>query len=416
MAHISYKYKLLPSKRQEKSLSQMAGSTRWLWNYMLDLNQKQYAIDKKFIFGFNMNLLLPELKAQHIWLKDPPSQTLQQKCIDLDRALKSVWKSGFGFPKFKSKHKTKDSFRIPQTNGHIKISESHIKIPKLGEIKWKYHRSLTGILKSITISRDIDDWVVSVLCEIPDVALITDVDQSKTIGIDLGVAHFATLSDGTKIDSPNLLKKKLKYLKKYQRQLSKKTKGSNNRKKAAKRISKIHRYIRNQRSDWLHKISTTLVQKYDVICIEDLQIKKLIEKKQMSRAISDQGWGIFTGLLAQKATARGTHVTKIGTYMPSTKTCSACGTIRQMKLSDRVYICENNRCADYLKTKDRDWNAAINIHFWGLTATQNINLHTPGMGGINACGDTSAQDDDHFIEQHLGVSMNQEAVCPSGPQ
>jgi putative transposase len=169
MVNIAYKYRLKPNKSHQKLLSQMAGSTRWLWNHMLDLNKKQYAIDKKFLFAYDMHAMLPALKSANTWLKDIPSQSLQQKCTDLDRALKSVWKSGFGFPQFKSKHKSRDSFRIPQTNGHIKISDSHIHIPKIGSIKWHYHQPITGTVKSVTITRDINHWYISVLCEIADV-------------------------------------------------------------------------------------------------------------------------------------------------------------------------------------------------------------------------------------------------------
>jgi len=139
----------------------------------------------------------------------------------------------------------------------------------------------------------------------------------------------------------------------------------------------------------LHQLSNKIVNQYDVICVEDLKIKQLLAKKQLSRSISDQGWGIFVGQLQYKAQLRGKHLTKINTYLPSTKTCSCCGATRQMKLSDRVYVCENHKCTDYLKTKDRDQNAAMNIHFWGLMATPNI-VYTLGTGEIKACEDTSA--------------------------
>jgi len=411
MAHIAHKYKLLPTKTQEKTLAQMGGSTRWLWNYMLDLNQKTYQETKKFVFAIDMANLLPELKSQNIWLKDTPSQSLQQKCIDLDRSLKSVWKSGFGFPKFKAKHKSSDSFRIPQNSKgtQIRAYGTHLFMPKLGKVKWVMHRPLpeNSKIKSITITKDIDDWFVSVLLEIPNIEPMKYIDANKTVGLDLGVASFATLSDGTKIESPNFLKKSLRKLKHYQRQLKHKTKGSNNIKKQYTKIAKIHRDIRNARMNWLHHQSKDLVSKYDVICIENLKIKDLLEKKQMSRSIADQGWGIFVSHLQYKAVLSGKHVTKIGTYEPSTKTCSCCGNIRSMKLSDRVYVCENPKCNDYLKAKDRDINAATNIHFWGLMATEGVSFvsNTDGISEINACGDTITCQSNIIDE----VSMKQEA-------
>lgn len=376
---------------------------------MLDLNIKKYEAEKKFIFFMEMANQLPKLKQQYEWLKTPPSQSLQQTCMNLDRAIQAVWKSKFGFPKFKSKVKSRDSCRIPQSCGQIKVNDQYITVPKLGQVKWKYHRPLTGTLKSITITLDIDRWYVSVLCETPDIDAITEVDKSRTIGIDLGVSNFATLSDGTKIASPNFLKKQLRKLKYQQRFTKNKIKGSNNGKKQYAHIAKIHRKIRNQRSDWLHKLSRDLVKKYDVICVEDLKIKELLEKKQISRSIADQGWGIFVDQLKHKTQSKGKHLTKINTYLPSTKTCSCCGNTKIMKLSDRVYICENSKCSDYLKTKDRDHNAAINIHVWGLMATPSIQLYTPGTGGIKACGDTLTHECQAY-DWHHEVSEKQEAA------
>jgi putative transposase len=397
---------------------------------MLDLNQKYYQENKKFKFAIDMANLLPELKKEHAWLKDTPSQSLQQKCIDLDHALKSVWKSNFGFPKFKAKHKSSDSFRIPQTNGHIKITPDHIQIPKIGKIDWCYHRPIpeNSKIKNITITKDIDDWYVSILLEIPDVPLMTHVDKNKTVGIDLGLNSFAILSDGSIIESQRFAKKAAKRLRHYQRQLKHKVNGSANSKKAYKRIAKIHRDIRNARSNWLHCQSKALVEKYDVICIENLSIKEMQSKyhkyngklkapeDRRGRSIADQGWGIFVNQLMYKAAHKGKHVTKIGEFDPSTQTCSCCGTRKEgsnkLKLSDREFICQNSSCNDYLKAKDRDINAAINIHFWGLMQTKIEFLEvvdTDGTSEINACGDTQQALCDQAYDWPIGVSTNQEA-------
>jgi putative transposase len=412
MAHRAYKYKLNPTPSQLVQLAQFAGSTRWLWNYMLDANIREYQANKKFIFKYELNRMIPELKKQHEWLKQVPSQALQNVGFRLDAALNMVFRKQFGFPKFKSKHRSQDGFHVPQTNGHIKVTDSHITIPKIGAVKWRYHREITGKVKSISVTRDIRGWSVSVLCEVPDVEPVVYVDQGRTVGIDLGVAHFATLSDGTKITAQNFLKKQLRKLKYQQRFLRNKKRGSNNSRKQWDRVARIHARIKNQRSDWLHKLSNQITNDYDVICVEDLKIQELLEKKQLSRSIVDQGWGIFVAQLDYKAVHKGKHLTKINTYLPSTKTCSCCGTERKMKLSDRVYICENSSCADYLKTKDRDHNAAINIHMWGLMATQNVELYTPGTGEIKACGDTQID----YGSTRGQVSAKQEAACPLGPQ
>ena len=327
--HIAHKYRLYPTKEQEQQLRQFCGSTRWLWNYMLDLNQKQYQINKTFVFVFEQKRLIPELKKTNPWLKETPSQALQQVCFQLDHALKAVWKSGFGFPKFKAKNRSQDSFYVPQTGTHIKITDSGIVIPKLGAIKWKMHRPLPvqGKPKSITITRDNRHWYVSVLCEIPEVDS-KPIELAKCVGIDLGITDFAILSNGTKVKSPRFLKAKLHQLKKANGRLAKKKRGSSNHKKQADRVARLHQIVRFQRNDWLHKLSHSLISKYDLICLEDLKTKSLMKgkrQKAMNRSIADQGWSMFTEMLAYKAKLLGKHVTKIDQYAPSTKTCSHCG-------------------------------------------------------------------------------------------
>ena len=223
----AFKYRLYPNKEQEKQLSQIVGNCRWVWNFMLAQQNTTYTQTKKFVWFVDMANQLPKLKDIHEWLKMCPSMALQQVCKDQDKALKSFCKKKTGFPKFKKKNVSTDSFRIPQSNGktkHIKISESHVTIPKLGLVRWVYHRPIVGEIKSITVSRDVDQWYISVLTEVPDVEKLKVID--KTIGIDVGISTFATLSDGTKIAGPNIYKKNLKKLKKLNRQHSKKKNGS----------------------------------------------------------------------------------------------------------------------------------------------------------------------------------------------
>ena len=410
--NISYKYRIYPNQDQKIQLGQITGSVRWLWNHMLDLNKTKYQKTKKFVFAIEMANMIPKLKQEHTWLVESiPSQSLQQVCRDLEQALKNCYKSGFGFPKFKAKNRSKDSFRIPQTNGHIHISNSHIKIPKIGLVRWKYHRPITGIIKSITVSKDrINHWYVSVLLEVPE-TMPVQIDRTKTIGIDLGVASFATLSNGTKIESQNFLRNQLRKLKRAQRKLRLKKQTSNRRKKQNRVIAKIHRTIARKRINWLHHQSINLIRKYDLICVEDLSTKDLLKKKILSRSIADQSWAIFVNQLQYKAKLYGKHLTKIDRYAPSSQACSGCGTKQKLKLSDRIYICNNPECTDYLRTKDRDENAAKNIHFWGIASTDYdlfLKSNTDGTSGINACGDTSADDNFEYSRSYR-VSTNQEA-------
>jgi putative transposase len=407
--HTAYKYRLYPTAEQQNQLKQICGSVRWLWNHMLDMNQKQYAADKKFVFAYDMAMCLPELKKQNNWLKNAPSQSLQQKCMDLDAALKRVWKQKFGFPKFKSKHTAQDSFRIPQTNNQIKINAKNIVVPKLGAIKWVYHRPISGIVKSITVSRDVDQWYVSVLCE-QDNPTTQPINDTKCVGIDLGISSFVVTSDGQKITKPSHTSNHARRLKRAQRQLACKQRASANRAKAKTRVAKIHRTIRRQRQDFLHKLSNQLVKQYDLIYTEDLKTKSLVENKRqrsLNRAIQDQGWGMFLTMLAYKAARAGKHMVRIDTYAPSSKTCHFCQhKIAKLALDVRSWVCP--ACNTQL---DRDLNAAQNIEFWGrMMVDAKWFTNTPGTGEINACGDTSVQDSQAY-DWHFEVSEKQEAAC-----
>lgn len=408
LMHTAYKYRLYPTAAQESQLRQISGSVRWLWNHMLDLNQKQHAVDKKFVFVFEMAMQLPDLKKQHEWLKAAPSQSLQQKCMDLDAALKRVWKQGSGFPRFKSKHLGTDSFRIPQTNNQIKTLKKHLVIPKMGAVKWRMHRPIEGKLKSITINRDVDQWYVSVLCEQGDPTSQL-IDPSKCIGIDLGISDFVVTSNGQKISKPRHFSKRSKQLARAQRQLARKQKASKNRAKARTQVAKIHRKIRRQRTDWLHKLSHELTNQYDLICTEDLKTKSLMQNKKqrsLNRAIADQGWGQFLTQLQYKAQRKGRHMVRIDTYAPSSKTCHLCQhKIAKLALDVRHWICP--ACSAQL---DRDLNAAMNILFWGQMMTDPYMISsTPGTGGIQACGDTIISESQAY-DWHQEVSAKQEAA------
>lgn len=400
----AYKFRLNPTKEQQTLLAQMAGNCRWVWNYMLAQQNTRYQLEKKFIFAVEMANQLPKLKQENEWLSLTPSQSLQQVCIDQDIALKRVWKSGFGFPKFKAKSKTRDSFRIPQTNGHIRITDTHIKVPKIGLVKWRKHRDIAGVIKSITISRDIKHWDVSVLVEIPDQhQLPINPTKCKSIGVDLGISSFLVGSDGNKVDSPKFLKQKTARLKRYQRQVSRKCKGSKNRNKARIKLAKWHRDIRNSRADWLHKLSNEIVNTNDLICVEDLKTKSLMKhkkQKSLNRAISDQGWGMFLNMLKYKSQQRGKTLTQIDQFDPSSKTCSCCGhKMEKMALDIREWICP--LCG---AEHDRDINAAHNILFWGIMATKN----TEGTSEINACGVSSTRCDLAY-DKSLEDTVKQEA-------
>lgn len=377
--HKAFKYRLLPNKDQESVLIQWMGCGRWVWNHCLEQNIAHHNNTGKFIFRNDLKAQLPILKTQHDWLKEPPSQALQNRVLDFETALKRVWKQGSGFPKRKSRHiEHHNTLRIDQTGSHIKPKRKYITIPKMGDIRYKRNRPLEGKLKSITIKKENNNWFVICLCQIPDPEE-KQFNNTLSIGIDVGVKAFATLSDNTKYIAHNYTKKE-KTLKKRQRQLSKKQKGSKNRNKARIKLTKQHAKIKNQRLDFIHKTSTAITKQYCFPMAEDLNIAGMVKNRKLTKAISNQGWNIFINQLHYKSLKNGGKLTQIGRFLPSSKTCSQCGCVKdELSLSERLYNCSG--CGIIL---DRDTNAAINVQKWGIIA-----LNTAGTAGINDCGESS---------------------------
>jgi len=398
MDYIAYKYKLKPTKEQENILRSCAGGCRWLWNHMLEENIRKHKEEKKFVFKHEMIVSLPKLKQEYEWLKEMPAQSLQQRLMDLDTAIRRCFKSGFGFPKFKSKNNQSDTFRIPNSPEQIHTNNKSIKIPKIGWMKWIRHRPHTGKLKSITIKQEGNDWFVICLCETQYANLISEVNTSDICGIDLGLESFCVLSDGTNIENERFLYKKQQTLKRRQRKLSrldvKNNKKPTNRRKIAKqKLTKIHKDIKNTRNDFLHKVSTSIAKKWNVVGIEDLNVKGMIQNRRLAKSISDVGWSSFRNMLKYKMEQKGGYLMLIDRFYPSTKTCSSCGQIKDMELNERTYICE---CGLEMS---RDLNAAINIKCEAINE-----LHRHGTYRINGQGDTSGGGVAYDTSSH--VSMN----------
>ena len=395
MKHKAFKFLLLPNAQQDQQLSQLAGISRWIWNYMLDQNKKQYDLEKKFVFKYAMHNLLPDLKKEFSWLSQMPSQALQQKCSDLDAAIQRVYKQGFGFPKFKSKHiEHHNTFRIPNQNKSVRPTKDRIKLPKLGWVRWVKHRNIEGILKSVTIKKENNRWWCVCLCEIEETIPSTVLVYSDIVGLDLGIKDFAVCSDGVIIPSNNFYRKAEKQLKRKQRQLGKKTKGSNNYDKKKNQLNKQHYKVKCQRQNFTHQISSSIAKNYKLVCIEDLNVAGMKKNHRLAKSISDQGWSQFVTQLQYKMN----WVVKIGRFAPSSKTCSCCGNVQDMPLDKRTYSCSN--CDLEMS---RDLNAAMNIRNWGIER-----IIGQGSVQIYACGDTSSGDSG--APESSYVSLNQENV------
>jgi putative transposase len=356
----AFRYRLYPNQEQEVLLSKHFGHCRFLWSLALETKTNAYLSAKVNYSRFDLQKQLVELKKECEWLKEVNSQSLQSVLHNLDLAYKKFFK-GSGFPKFKSKH-DKQSFHIPQ---NVKVENGSLVIPKFKKkgIKIKLHRPLEGTIKSATISRtSTGKYFVSILCDTgEDCKPKSKVKKETAVGIDLGIKDFAVTSDGEVIKNPKFLRNNIDRLKVLQRRASKKKKGSNNRKKANKRVALLHEKIKNQRQDFLHKISSRLVSENQTICLENLGVSNMMKNHCLAQSISDVSWSEFNRMIEYKAEWYGVNILRIGRFAPSSKTCE-CGVInKDLKLSDRVWECKS--CG---QVNERDYLAARNIKKFAL--------------------------------------------------
>ena len=339
----AYKYRLYPTKDQEVLLIKHFGCARYIYNYGLAQKIKAYSESKKSISRFTLSRDLPKLKKapETKWLSEVSAQALQAALVNLDRAFTRFFKEKKGFPRFKSKHAHYQSYQIPQ-NVSVDYNAQRVFLPKFLEgIKCKFDRQFEGEIRTSTISKTATGrYFISILVGAEDsIPNKAPIDENKAVGVDLGIKTFATLSDGTEIQNPRYLKKALKRLKRLQRSVSRKKKGSNSRKKAVKLLARQYEKVTNKRKDFLHKTSKYLVDHYDPICLETLSASNMMKNHRLAQALSDISIGTFNAYMDYKAEWYGKNIIRIGRFEPSSKMCS-CGHIHSgLKLSDRVWTC-----------------------------------------------------------------------------
>lgn len=381
MTNQAYRYELQPTRGQLSGLRQHAGAARYAYNWGL---QERIRIFNDNEGGDRFVSAIDQHKAWNIWKRSNISWWAgvskcapQEALRNLDLAFKNFWKGRktgrkVGFPKFK-KRGARDSFRLTET---MRIrGKRKIQLPRLGKIRTKESTyKFKGRILSATVSREADRWYVSFSVEVdrPDPKPII----GPVVGVDVGLTHFATLSDGTKIDAPKPLKANLHRLRNRSRRHSRKKKGSNNRRKSALGLSRLHRRIKNQRKDFLHKISTSLARTKRAVVVEDLNVAGMSKNRRLSRSIMDSGWSEFRRMLEYKTVWYGSELVVADRFYPSSKICSTCRSKKDsLTLSDRVFKCES--CGAEI---DRDLNAARNL----------AALSTRSSWGSNACGDGSS--------------------------
>ncbi len=381
----TYRYRLDPTSVQEMMLAQFAGARRFVWNWALARKRDHFQQTGKTL-GFTalcIELTLLKQQPETAWLRDMDSQSLQQALRDLHSAFQHFFrrvKKGDkkkGFPRFKSKKRDTPRFRIPQ---RVTLDGSFVVVPKIGLVRVVLHRPLEGITKGATFKREASGhWYVSLVTE-QEIAPRTNPPVQTHIGIDVGLKSLAVFSTGEPVENPRWYRTQTRKLRRAQKALSRKVKRSNNRNKARVVVARLHQKVKNQRSDFLHKLSTKLVRHFDLISIEDLNVKGLAKTK-LAKSLLDAGWGIFRSMLTYKADRNDSYLLTIGRFFPSSKTCGACGSVNDdLTLSDREWTC---MCGVH---HDRDLNAARNIDREGLRLFEQM-VAAGYAETQNACGD-----------------------------
>ena len=379
MQHQAVKVRLYPTIEQQEILAQHFGCARWWWNYALNLCIQTYQATGKGLNQVALNRFLPQLKKQEEtkWLSECYSQVLQATTLNLTTAYKNFFEGRAKYPRFKSK-KNRQSIQYPQS---VKIIDGCLKFPgRVGLIKAKIHRPIEGTIKTvIVIMSPSGQYQAAILTEIEGDNPVAKTD-GKVAGIDLGLKEFAIVNDGiktSKYDNPKHLAKHERNLKRKQRKLSRKVKGSNSREKARKLVARVHERVSNVRQDYLHKLSRKLVDDNQVIVVENLHVKGMVRNHKLAASISDVSWGCFCNFLSYKLDREGKVLVEIDRWFPSSQLCSCCHyQVAEMPLEVRSWTCPS--CGTH---HDRDGNAAINIRAEGIRILSVLGTRTAADGG-----------------------------------
>lgn len=356
----SYQFRIYPNKNQEVKLNRTLSTCRHLYNDALEERRKRAElnrIEREFqVFPWGKpEWIRYEDQANELAASKTPeqkevfSQVLQDVLRRLDKTFKNFYR-GFGYPRFKGRNRY-DSFTYPQSG--FKIEDSKLNPSKIGNIRIFQHREIEGTIKTCTIKKEVNQWYVVITVEIEK--QIKPIEIETKVGIDVGLKSLITLSNGEQIEPPKFLRISEDKLAREQKRLSRKKKGSTNRQKQRIKVARVHRKIKNQRKDFAHKTSRMLVNRFDLIAFEDLNIRGLVQNHHLAKSISDAGWFQLQTLTEYKAEDAGKQC-KFVVANGTSQECCICGNKEILTLADRVFRC--SRCGNI---KDRDHNAAINI-------------------------------------------------------
>ena len=348
------KIRIYPDKEQIIQIEKTIGCSRFLYNQMLADKISYYQKEKKMLKNTPAGY-----KKEHPWLKEVDSLALANVQLNLERAFRKFFQaSGTGFPRYKSKKHSRKSYTTNMVNGNIRLNDRFLKLPKMTPVKIKLHRLIPDgwKLKSVTVSREPSGKYFASLLFDCENQTAEKRQAKKFLGIDFAMQWMCVFSTGERAGYPMFYRSVEKKLVWEQRKLSRCEKGSRNYQKQKKRVALCHEKIRNQRKDFQHKLSYSLAEKYDAVCVEDLNLKGIAGGLYLGKGIQDNGYGQFLSMLGYKLEERGKYLIKVDRYFASSKICSVCGhKKKELALSERTYICE---CGNRI---DRDINAAVNI-------------------------------------------------------
>ncbi len=354
MMRKTFKYRLYPSAVQQELLEQTLNTCRILYNNALAERRNVWKDEERSVGYHEQAIALPEQKRDNPYLSMVHSQVLQDVLRRADKSFKNFFrrvKNGEkpGYPRFKGRHRY-DSFTYPQLG--FEIVGKKLRLSKIGDISIKLHRPIEGAIKTCSIRQDVNRWYACFTVDLPD---IEKIEPKTATGVDVGLESIVTLSTGKKVEPPKFLKQSEIRLAREQRRLSRKKKGSKNRSKQRLKVARAHRKVRNQRLDFMHKLSRSLVDRFDLIAFEDLRIKNMLKNRYLAKGIADASWHLLQSLTAYKAEWAGKH-TAFAVPNGTSQDCSCCGKTIKKSLATRIH-----RCPQCRLEMDRDVNAAINI-------------------------------------------------------
>ncbi len=375
----AYEYRIYPNAAQRELIERTFGCCRWVFNKCLETRRAQRDAGGRSSTCYELQKMVSVWKREPgtSWLAKVDSHALQQAVVNLDRAYKNFFRAPgkIGFPRFKSKSGSRQSYR---TNWGISVVDgSHVKLPKLGKVKARVSRAPEGRIVNATVKRTPSGKYFCVLC-CADVPMGQPAPAGTAVGVDVGIESLMSLSDGSKVENPRAAKRLERKLAREQRRLSRKRKGSSNRRRQRVRVARVQEKIANVRKDAIHKATSKLASENQVVSLEDLNVRGMLRNRRLAKAVSDASFAEISRQLEYKCAMRGGIVVKVGRFFPSSKTCSDCGhVLGELPLSVRAWPCPE--CG---AVHDRDANAARNILAEGLRILKEEG--TAGLAGTPA--------------------------------